>query len=99
MTATGTPTPAPIAAPFEDPPSLEEGEGGEVLVLVAAELEVLDTEEKMVVVVLIEVWEVDDEEVIEVVSCDKGICARIVAAGLMRKIDVGLSQQWKLPMP
>lgn len=64
--------------------------------LVAAELVVV----VVVVPVDVDVWEVDEEEdVVVVLSCDNGICARIVAAGLMRKMDVGLSQQWKLPMP
>lgn len=85
MTATGTPTPAPIAAPFDDPPP--DDEAG---VLVAG---------APVVVVADDVLVLDEDEEVVVASCDRGICARIVAAGLMRKMDVGLSQQWKLPMP
>jgi len=87
MTATGTPTPAPIAAPFDDPPPDDEAGvlvAGALVVVVADDVLVLDEDE--------------DDEVV-VLSCDRGICARIVAAGLMRKMDVGLSQQWKLPMP
>lgn len=87
MTATGTPTPAPIAAPFDEPPPDED----EAVVLVAGAL--------VVVVVAGDVLDEDEDEEVVVLSCDRGICARIVAAGLMRKMDFGLSQQWKLPTP
>ena len=64
MTATGTPTPAPIAAPFEELPPLEEGEEVGVVLVV---------EEEVVVAIDVDIdVDVDVEEVVEVESCDNG---------------------------
>ena len=93
MIPRGTPTPAPIAAAWEL--ELEDGAGVEEADVVSALADVVEALDGEVLVDDVE----EDEVEVEVLLCDRGICATNDATGWMAKILLGVSQQAKEPTP